>query len=159
MRDDICSIQLFGRCTPRNALKLLWLVAHTSSLYFQQEKFILTNILQHLLPNWAIILDYWRVAQERELSKMISPRKIIYERSISCKPRIFRLYAPSPFVMVHFLNTSAVIDIICVSSRTNCMCLAGDRVKHVSFIVLTKELALRLISRVPQHATGSTPPL
>lgn len=41
--------------------ELLWLMAHVSSLYFQQQKFTLTNISLHLPPNWDVMPDHWRV--------------------------------------------------------------------------------------------------
>lgn len=89
---------------PRNVLKLLWLTAHTSSLSFQQEEFILTNMSPHLLSNWVIMPDLWRVTQERELPMILFPRNITYERSKLCKPRMFRLYGPTSFAMVQFPN-------------------------------------------------------
>ena len=80
-------------------------MAHCSRviLVFPAGKFTLTNISLHLLPNWEVMPDHWRVA----------PRKITYERSKSYRPRTFRLYAPTSFAMVHLSNTPAVINTMC----------------------------------------------
>lgn len=129
-------------------------MAHISSLYFQQEEFTLTNISLHLLPNWEIMPDHWRVTQERELPMMISPRKITYERSKSCRPRRFRLYAPISFATVHLSNTSAVINTMC-RVHNSPYCFSSDRVKCLIYSV--KETALWLISRVPQHVGPFNP--
>lgn len=135
VRNNIYSTQLFDRCIPWTALKLLWLMTHMSFLYFQQKEFIMINISRHLLFNWAIMSDRWKITWERELSIMTSSRKITYERNKLCKSQMFLLRAFTFFAIVHFSNTSAAINTICDSLQQILCASVSDRVKCLIYSI------------------------
>lgn len=160
VRNNIYSTQLFNHCTSQNALKLLWLMTHTSLFFSQQENFSSINNSSHLLFNWVMASDHWRVTLKRELIIMISSRKITYKRNKLCESWMFHLYALTLFATINFSNTSAAINAIFVLFSSNQMCISKWTSKLcLMYSINSKEWLYDCYLKCHNTSTDSTSPL